>query len=445
MILGACVLALGHSSCLKLNLDYGYPVNQQDPREEDPSGDSSSTPSQTGGGAAASADTQGDFSGQTSSSAGQVTSASAETSTDGGTDSSDPSTSELSTDSTNSSSGSIPPTEPGSGSRWIPITVQNPANNRSIPLGASVGLTIDHAQLVTEGANALGDDLRVYSLREGSRTQLHRVLDPQSGWGRSDTKIWFNLDKALNTSETEANVYHIVLDSNTNSPAQDPQQVFLIYDDFNTANPTLAGWNVNTSGADGTFLNQVDNGHLVISATPNASNEVKLSIHSADSFSVPGVAVEAMVSFEMTGDLDGCTRETVLDLSSAGTFYERALWERRDNRFYFVNRTDGSSLDSHRMNTDPLNGDFRRRKFIWAGSSLSVHTNEFSLDNVVPENTSFTTPGAGPLVTGFRVSSDGALCRRTSRVSVDWILARSVGTLADIGATLQLGDAFIEP
>lgn len=438
-MLAGLVAGLSPAGCLKLNLDYSYPFGAQDPRDE-------SHPSTTGATQDLSTNTSPGGSNSIETGAGSMPEP-----TDTPTQSGSPTTEPGTDTNTNTSSSSTTSTtdpglnEPGPGSRWIPMTVENPSSARSAPNGASVKLSVDHAALVVAGASLDGEDLRIYSVRGANRTQLHRVLDPESTWGRSDTAIWFKLDESLSPSQAEANVYHLVLDPNMSSPAQDPNQVFLFFDDFNTPNPSLDGWSVHNTGLGGDFDAQVTGGQLVLSARSTGNNVALTEVRTAQTVSATGLVVESSVGWDSVAGRDGCTEETLIGLWSPGDYHKRALWNRRDDEWYFVNRTSSGTIRYQLLSAQPVDGNLLRHSAYWVQNPFSMYTENNFVASLTPYLTGFTNPGDGPLHLGFTAGADGGICSRTSRVTVDWVLARSAGSVFEVQTTLRLADEFVQP
>lgn len=436
LMLGAWCASFALSSCLKLNSDYGYPSEAQAPRDEvesqstgDLSQDSVSTQKQAND-ATASSEQQG--------SQNSTSPASLDSSTSSDSNSSNSS-------SSSSTSSEVPPTEPGPGSRWIPITVQNPSSNRDAQAGTSLSITINHQDFVSNGSSPTGDDLRIYSVRNGVRTQLHRCLGPTARWNRTDTKLWFTLDEELAPSQSETDVYHLVIDPNTNTPLQDPQQVFLVYDTFDDAATSLNNWTTVTQGAGGTFGTEVINGQLVLTAASTNSNTARRGVRNERSFLAPGVVVETSMGYDISGTQDNCTEESMLGLWSSSDDYRRAVWKRRDSTWFFLNRTSSQTVRFQIMSSQPVQGSLRRYEAIWTENSVAMYVDGQFADVMAPEQTGFTSPNDGHLQVGFSVQADGSICGRTSRVFVDWVLARKVNSVFGIDTELRTADEFVEP
>lgn len=335
--------------------------------------------------------------------------------------------------------------EPGPGARWIPMTVENPSSTRTAPSGTSVKLTLDHAALVSVGFRSDGQDLRICSVRGATQTQLDRVLGPESAWGRSDTAIWFKIDSDFTRNQSEPDVYHLVLDPNMSPPARDPQEAFLFFDDFNAPNPGLNRWSVEHSGVGGDSSAEVTGGQFVLSARSTSNNVVRTEVRTSQSFSVPGIVVEASVGWDGVSGRDGCTEETVIGLWSPGEFHKRALWNRRDDEWYFGNRTSTESVRYQRLSSQPINGNPLRHTAYWVDHPFSMYIGTEFVGKLNPTLTAFESPADGALHLGFSAGAGGAICSRTSRVRVDWVLARLADSAIDVATTLRFSDEFVQP
>ncbi|HEX5060422.1 MAG TPA: hypothetical protein VFV99_13735 [Kofleriaceae bacterium] len=122
---------------------------------------------------------------------------------------------------------------PGSYTRTISIT----AGARDVPAGYSISLALDHAMLVATGKSfTSGQDLGV--LRGG--LDIDRVLDAGAQWNSPTTRIWFRTASVIpaNTTNTE---HVLVYGRDATTPVADPNQVFLVAEDFENG---LGGWQV---------------------------------------------------------------------------------------------------------------------------------------------------------------------------------------------------------
>jgi MYXO-CTERM domain-containing protein len=105
-----------------------------------------------------------------------------------------------------------------------------------VPAGYSWRVTVDHLALGGPPAS-----FRVVRWTGSAWQELDRVLDPGSAWNRSDTTLWFKLPVAnpANTS-LHQDTFLYYRNSNALPAPDDPEKVFLFYDDFEA--PTLTRW-----------------------------------------------------------------------------------------------------------------------------------------------------------------------------------------------------------
>lgn len=124
----------------------------------------------------------------------------------------------------------------------LPVTVTAPET--AIPIDYVVSAVIDHQQLVRDGTSAMdGSDLRVVYFNGTDSNPIPFALDPDSEWGRADTKIWFKIVADIPPRAEDSNyaIYHS--GEVTVQPADDPWSVFWLYDDFDGATFDSATWN----------------------------------------------------------------------------------------------------------------------------------------------------------------------------------------------------------
>ncbi|MEM7676602.1 MAG: DUF2341 domain-containing protein [Myxococcota bacterium] len=128
------------------------------------------------------------------------------------------------------------------------------------PEGYAVRLVFDHAAEVAQNRSLPdGRDVAIfYEPTGGTPVGLHRVLDPDSGWNRPDTTVWFRTPVAVpDAGSTEFAMYFEA----AADVRADPAEVFPFFDDFSSAEVTASQWRV-LSGAGGEVLN----GRLIFDA-----------------------------------------------------------------------------------------------------------------------------------------------------------------------------------
>ncbi|MBK9000222.1 MAG: DUF2341 domain-containing protein [Myxococcales bacterium] len=122
----------------------------------------------------------------------------------------------------------------------------------AVPAGASVTFRFDHRALVLSGkARGDGKDVRVFYKASGPSQELDRVLDPVSGWDRTDTALWFRAQAEI--SAPDGSYYLYYGDPSPSEPPESPNQVYAFFDDFD-GNALASGWvGAPIGNASGTF------------------------------------------------------------------------------------------------------------------------------------------------------------------------------------------------
>lgn len=120
------------------------------------------------------------------------------------------------------------------------------------PEGYATWVRFDHESLVQAGAaRADGRDIRIVH----GGVELDRVVDPDRGWNRPDTTLWFPAATALGPNDQDA--YEVYFgNAEAPDPLEDPNAVFDLYDTFETFDPQR--W-VAARG-----VPQIDNGTMIV-------------------------------------------------------------------------------------------------------------------------------------------------------------------------------------
>jgi len=104
----------------------------------------------------------------------------------------------------------------------------------------ALSVSFDHAAEVTAGRSlASGNDVRVVLWNGSAWVELDRVLDPQSAWNSSTTRLWFRTTASLPGNATDTNYYLYFGNAAALTPPQDTAQIFSLYDAFSST--TLSG------------------------------------------------------------------------------------------------------------------------------------------------------------------------------------------------------------
>lgn len=159
--------------------------------------------------------------------------------------------------------------------------------NSDLSVGYSTQVSFNHAaEVAANRALANGNDVRIvrWNAATSSWTELHRVLDPQSAWNTASTTLWFANAELIDDAETSTDYYIYFGNATPSAPLQDPEQVFLLFDDF-------ASTSLDTNRWTSTGSPSVASGVL--------SLPVNASIRSQDSFDT-GTVWEARLSVPST-------------------------------------------------------------------------------------------------------------------------------------------------
>lgn len=160
---------------------------------------------------------------------------------------------------------------------WPSRVMLHVAAAKAVPAGYSVAVTFDHAAWVAAGdSRANGRDVRVVRETGATRVQLSRVVDPESGFDREDTTLWFPLRSDIAAGSTDTTYAIYFGHPNPGWPPSNPDNVFHFADFFRRADNTDVGngWDVDESN--GTDVRIVD-GHLDFTVPADAPNRPSVS------------------------------------------------------------------------------------------------------------------------------------------------------------------------
>lgn len=113
----------------------------------------------------------------------------------------------------------------------------------AVPTAYSLAVTVNHAALVSAGSSqADGDDVRLLHWDGATWTELDRLLDPDSAWNTTTTKLWFKTRAAINAAETDSSYFVYFANASASMPPANGDNVFTVYDDFEDGVVDLAKW-----------------------------------------------------------------------------------------------------------------------------------------------------------------------------------------------------------
>lgn len=142
----------------------------------------------------------------------------------------------------------------------------------------AVMLTFDHAALVSAGKSLTGgNDVRIRYWNGSTMIELDRMLDPRSGWNRTDTRIWFRLQAAMATGAISSNYYLHYGNPSAGSPPANGDNIFLDYED----GTTLDGWTRRDTRS-GSYDFAPSDGFIFQASTTNGYRELSKSVAHGD-------------------------------------------------------------------------------------------------------------------------------------------------------------------
>lgn len=129
-----------------------------------------------------------------------------------------------------------------------PLTVN--AATDAVPADYSIGLTFNHAALVSAGKSmASGDDIRILYWNGLSFQELDRMLEPGSSWNSTTTTVWFKTQAGISASGSDSDYALYYGNSTAGSPPENPANVFYFYDGFESDN--FNAWDSTPTGTAG--------------------------------------------------------------------------------------------------------------------------------------------------------------------------------------------------
>ncbi|HZF16466.1 MAG TPA: DUF2341 domain-containing protein [Steroidobacteraceae bacterium] len=138
--------------------------------------------------------------------------------------------------------------------------------------GYSVQLTLNHSSFVTAGDSlASGNDVRILYWTGSAWSELDRVVDYASSWNSATTKLWFRAQAAIGANASDDNYYVYYGNAAAGTPPTDPDNIFLMYDDFTGTTLDTAAWAVTAGSATVAGGQLTVNGASTVFATAGAS------------------------------------------------------------------------------------------------------------------------------------------------------------------------------
>ena len=286
-----------------------------------------------------------------------------------------------------------------------------------------MSLVFDHASLVASGASPDGNDLRVlhYDTDSKTYTQIDRVLESDSGWGRIDTKIWFRT-QILITRLTVDGVAHWLQwgGDDLTPPRADPARIFDYFDDFDTARYSLS--------TQGTPDVMVAGGNLVVTANANSSTyqSATMRFFGVD-FQYRGIIVESRTKVTNPQIKFLCGGAPVVQLEDTSASWIRAAMDVFDGRHHHtrwvtdrLQGTPGGATANAGWHIYGLN---------WINDDVVLTRDAIDLFSGKSPS-EWATPDHGKLRPVLNLQGGGASCAGSGEVGLemDWLRVRRTGT-----------------
>lgn len=114
------------------------------------------------------------------------------------------------------------------------ITVNT--SSASVANGYTVSYTFNHQSLVSAGrSRSDGRDLRVARVSGSNWTQLDRVIDDDSAWDRTNSRVLFKLQSGITAQSSDNSYYMYYGCSSDGNVREDPKNVYWYFTDFDNA------------------------------------------------------------------------------------------------------------------------------------------------------------------------------------------------------------------
>lgn len=411
-------LAMLISSCLKVNTDYDFD-SQASPPIAESTRDQSTEPVGTD---------QVSTPTETTTQAPSSTSTGEESSTSLTANSSDTATSSNSS-STSSDTASEFPVDTNDGV-WTPIKFTLDARaSAPAPVGYSMQAWVAHDAIVSQGGDPEGKDLALVYVQGGVGRNLDRWRDPTSTWNHSQTRLWFKSQQALKPGEEQNDVYYLVRGSSVFKPKDDPQQIFLLYDNFKSGSFRPQAWqDVNEAVGNSSIVSTADGISLEVSAP--GSQQQRRSLRSLWSQPLPGILAETRYRIP-TSVNQPCNHMVPLAFESSS---DNRVWQglgldsRQWKRAVYTSGSQSELQFNNISNAAPAeNGAWHRYALTWFDNKAEIWRDGVLIDLVENLSQGVSRPSQQAIQLRLAAHAQPGGCTGASRsqIEFDWIWLRS--------------------
>lgn len=347
-------------------------------------------------------------------------------STTASTEDSDTRTTSVS-NSTSSATSSEFPVDTNDG-EWTPFTISlGPEATRPTPVGYSMQVWVDHSKIVSKGGDPEGKDLAIVYVQGGVGRSLNRWRDPSRPWNHEQTRLWIRSQQPLNPGESQSNVYYLVRGSSVFKPKDDPNQIFLIYDDFQGGSFRSQDWQDLDAAGSSNIVGTSDGISLEVSAP--GSQDQRRSLLSV--WSQPQTGLLAETRYRVPASVNQpCNHMIPLAFETSSNSrvrqglgldfrqWKRALYSTSQDKLVFNNISNAPSNED---------GNWHRYALTWLDDKAGIWRDGARIDWVENLNQWVNRPSeeAIQLRLAAHAQSGGCAGEKRSQIEFDWVWLRS--------------------
>lgn len=331
-------------------------------------------------------------------------------------------------DSTTTSTATEFPVDTNNG-EWTPFKVTLASESpTTLPSGYSLQLPVVHDKIVSSGGDAEGKDLAIVYVQDSVGRSLDRWRDPKWAWNSPETRLWFNLQRPIGPGETQTGYYYLVRGSSVFKAKEDPNQIFLAYDDFQDGNFRAQDWrDVNEASGNSEIVATADGIALRVSAT--GSEVQRRSLVSTWNQAHSGVLAEARYRIPSSAN-EPCNRLIPMSFETSSdnrAWQGMGLDNRRWRRTAFS--SSSSEVQFHGI-TDTLpdeDDNWHRYAITWHEDKAGIWRDGQLIDWVNRLDQGVVRPSEQPihLRLATQARSYGCMGTVNSQIEFDWVWLRT--------------------
>lgn len=293
--------------------------------------------------------------------------------------------------------------------------------------GYPIALTFNHQSLVEQGAQANGEDLVIVSKRNQLTASLPRVLDMQSSWNQSETKIWFTIDQDIPAGRRVDDTYFIVTQDPSLSPIDDRSRIFQGFEDFGGTPPSSAQWSQQLSSEGARSFSTTPDAIVLTAERPSGYPLSYLTLRQQAKSYWPSIRIDVMTRFTNTGLNGDCGRVFPVALRSEGDNRIRAGLRSDIENYAGISYDDVEGINQVAAipTLAPSSNAWELHSLSWVGKQISYWKDDGLLLNTKSEG-SITRPNERNLHLEFSAGTRAVGCTGsgTLGLEIDWYRLR---------------------